>query len=320
MFLEFLSDYLEGFGTMKSMSDSVPFRKSFFKIFTFCLFFFLIPVFSQTQEVPFLRTTDYALQTAVYNLVSKDSNVRLKVIGVVHVADKDYYLHIQKMINDLDYLYYEGIRVNPKSQSSFEKILTRTSLVAQVLDDTNTRRSIKKYSELKSEIARFLNLADQTEHLKPRANWINADMDFVQFVELLQTHKIGFDSLSTNLSTDSTSIARDYSEIMSMEAKDTLEYSQKISNFKRKMSQNLVKSAQDLCYQEEMKLPREAIIIARNKVAIGFLKSKFRAETPVVLGLLYGAAHTPNFVEILTQDYNFEIESYEWLDAWSLQN
>lgn len=86
------------------------------------------------------------------------------------------------------------------------------------------------------------------------------------------------------------------------------------------MSQNLVKSASDLCYLEEMKLPREAIIIARNKVALGFLKSKFSSEFPLELGLLYGAAHTPNFVEILTQEYKFEIESYEWLDAWSLQN
>ena len=305
---------------MKSMLDSVSFRKSFFSLLFILFFIISIPVLTQTQEVQFLRTTESALQTSVYTLVSKDSNIRLKVIGVVHVADKQYYQNIQTIINDLDYLFYEGIRVSPKSQTSYKKKLLPASLVSQVLDDTNTRRSIKKYSDLKSEIAKFLSLADQTEYLKPRANWINADMDFNQFVELLQTHKIGFDSLSTNLSGDNNSIAKDYSEIVNMESKDTLEYTQRISKFKRKMSQNLVKSASDLCYLEEMKLPREAIIIARNKVALGFLKSKFSSEFPLELGLLYGAAHTPNFVEILTQEYKFEIESYEWLDAWSLQN
>ena len=86
------------------------------------------------------------------------------------------------------------------------------------------------------------------------------------------------------------------------------------------MSQNLVKSANDLAYLEEMRLPREAIIIERNKIALTFLKPKFNSQIPLELGLLYGAAHTPNFVEILTREYNFEIESCEWLDAWSLEN
>jgi hypothetical protein len=107
---------------------------------------------------------------------------------------------------------------------------------------------------------------------------------------------------------------------MKMDQTDNPEYIARIANFKRKMSQNLVKSATDLCYLEEMRLPREAIIIERNKIALSFLKPKFNSQVPLELGLLYGAAHTPNFVEILTRDYNFEIESYEWLDAWSLQN
>lgn len=315
---------------MRSMSDSVPVRKSFYKIILLVLVYilFFIPLYSESvKDIPFLRTTETALQTSVYTLVSKDTNVRLKIIGVVHVADKEYYLNIQKIINDLDYLFYEGIRVstaqnrsgNPILQSSLRKnnIL---SYVAQSTDDYDTRRSIKKYSDLKTEIARFLNFADQAELLKPKSNWINADMDFTQFVDLLRAYKIGFDSLSSHFSTDSKSISKDYSEIMNMEQTDNPEYTARIANFKRKMSQNLVKSAFDLCYLEEMRLPREAIIIERNKIALSFLKPKFKSQVPLELGLLYGAAHTPNFVEILTRDYNFEIESYEWLDAWSLQN
>ncbi|HMV44905.1 MAG TPA: hypothetical protein PKD50_20415, partial [Leptospiraceae bacterium] len=257
-----------------------------------------------------------ALQTSVYTLVSKDTNVRLKIIGVVHVADKEYYLNIQKIINELDFLYYEGIRVSSKMHSkNFSK-----NYYAQTLEEMDTRRSIKKYSDLKSEIARFLNFADQSELLKPKQNWINADMDFQQFVEMLKNYKIGFDSLSTNFSNDSKSISKDYSELMQMENTDSAEYSTKVLSFKKKMSQNLVKSAFDLCFLEEMRLPREAIIIERNKIALSFVKPKFNSQVPLELGLLYGAAHTPNFVEILTREYNFEIESYEWLDAWSLQN
>jgi hypothetical protein len=256
------------------------------------------------------------LQTSIYTLISKDTNVRLKIIGVVHVADKECYLSIQKIINDLDYLFYEGIRVKSHAQISQQNF--PLSLVTQSTEETDTLRSIKKYSDLKSEIAHFLNFADQAEHLRPKANWINADIDFNQFVELLRAYNIQFDSLS-NLSGDSQSIAKDYSEIIRMNQRDNL-YRAKIASFKKKMSQNLVKSANDLAYLEEMRLPREAIIIERNKIALTFLKPKFSSQIPLELGLLYGAAHTPNFVEILTREYNFEIESCEWLDAWSLEN
>lgn len=306
------------------MSDSVPLRKSFYQFLAFVLilFFFTIPVFSESpRDIPFLRTTETALQTSVYTLVSKDTNVRLKIIGVVHVADKECYLNIQKIINDLDYLFYEGIRVSNKAQSQVVDDKYPVSLVAQSTDETDTLRSIKKYSDLKLEIARFLNFADQADHLRPKANWINADIDFNQFVELLKTHRIQFDSLSSNFSGDSQSISRDYLEIIKMNPRDNPEeYRAKIANFKKKMSHNLVKSANDLAYLEEMRLPREAIIIERNKIALTFLKPKFSSQIPLELGLLYGAAHTPNFVEILTREYNFEIESCEWLDAWSLEN
>ena len=306
------------------MSDSVPLRKSFYQFLSFflILFFFTIPVFSESpRDIPFLRTTETALQTSIYTLVSKDTNVRLKIIGVVHVADKECYLNIQKIINDLDYLFYEGIRVSNKAQSQVVDDKYPVSLVAQSTDETDTLRSIKKYSDLKLEIARFLNFADQADHLRPKANWINADIDFNQFVELLKTHRIQFDSLSSNFSGDSQSISRDYLDIIKMNPRDNPEeYRAKIANFKKKMSQNLVKSANDLAYLEEMRLPREAIIIERNKIALTFLKPKFSSQIPLELGLLYGAAHTPNFVEILTREYNFEIESCEWLDAWSLEN
>ena len=273
---------------MKCMSNSVPLGKSFYKYIFFILLVLIFPlrIFSDSKEIQFLRTTDTALQTSVYTLISKDTNVRLKIIGVLHIADLEYYQNIQKIISDLDYLFYEGIQINAdKTISRYNHSL---SSIASEIDANQTKKSIRKNSEFKNEIARFLNFADQLEHLKPKQNWINADMNFS--LELKQLEPT------------------------------TPDYNEKVLNFKKKMSQNLVKSCQDLCFLEETKLQRTAIITERNKVAISIVKPKFTSQVPLELGLLYGAAHTPNFVEILTHEYNFEIESYEWLDAWSLQN
>ena len=304
---------------MKCMSNSVPLGKSFYKYIFFILLVFIFPfrIFGDSKDIQFLRTTDTALQTSVYTLISKDTNVRLKVIGVLHIADLEYYQNIQKIISDLDYLFYEGIQINAdKTISRYNHSL---SSIASEIDANQTKKSIRKNSEFKNEIARFLNFADQLEHLKPKQNWINADMNFSQFMNVLSSNQVGFDSIANNLSAENRSIVNDYLELKQLEP-TTPDYNEKVLNFKKKMSQNLVKSCQDLCFLEETKLQRTAIIIERNKVAISIVKPKFTSQVPLELGLLYGAAHTPNFVEILTHEYNFEIESYEWLDAWSLQN
>ena len=304
---------------MKCMSNSVPLGKSFYKYIFFILLVLIFPlrIFSDSKEIQFLRTTDTALQTSVYTLISKDTNVRLKIIGVLHIADLEYYQNIQKIINDLDYLFYEGIQINAdKTISRYNHSLPS---IASEIDANQTKKSIRKNSEFKNEIARFLNFADQLEHLKPKQNWINADMNFSQFMNVLSSNQVGFDSIANNLSAENRSIVNDYLELKQLEP-TTPDYNEKVLNFKKKMSQNLVKSCQDLCFLEETKLQRTAIITERNKVAISIVKPKFTSQVPLELGLLYGAAHTPNFVEILTHEYNFEIESYEWLDAWSLQN
>ena len=304
---------------MKCMSNSVPLGKSFYKYIFFILLVFIFPfrIFGDSKDIQFLRTTDTALQTSVYTLISKDTNVRLKIIGVLHIADLEYYQNIQKIINDLDYLFYEGIQINAdKTISRYNHSL---SSIASEIDANQTKKSIRKNSEFKNEIARFLNFADQLEHLKPKQNWINADMNFSQFMNVLSSNQVGFDSIANNLSAENRSIVNDYLELKQLEP-TTPDYNEKVLNFKKKMSQNLVKSCQDLCFLEETKLQRTAIITERNKVAISIVKPKFTSQVPLELGLLYGAAHTPNFVEILTHEYNFEIESYEWLDAWSLQN
>jgi len=301
------------------MSNSVPLGKSFYKYILFILLVVIFPfrIFSDSKEIQFLRTTDTALQTSVYTLISKDTNVRLKIIGVLHIADLEYYQNIQKIISDLDYLFYEGIQINSDKMTS--RYNHSLHSIASEIDANQTKKSIRKNSEFKNEIARFLNFADQLEHLKPKQNWINADMNFSQFMNVLSSNQVGFDSIANNLSAENRSIVSDYLELKQLEPTSP-DYSEKVLNFKKKMSQNLVKSCQDLCFLEETKLQRTAIIIERNKVAISIVKPKFTSQVPLELGLLYGAAHTPNFVEILTHEYNFEIESYEWLDAWSLQN
>ncbi|MCX7997371.1 MAG: hypothetical protein N3A69_00280 [Leptospiraceae bacterium] len=86
------------------------------------------------------------------------------------------------------------------------------------------------------------------------------------------------------------------------------------------MAKYLVKSARELCYDENMKIPREVIILERNRVALEYMSEKLTSNLPLELGVLYGAAHIPNFLEVLTEKYKFQIQSIIWLDAWRLDS
>lgn len=278
----------------------------------FILIFYFIPVSAEKAEkVEFLRSTDEALQTSIYQLVSPKSNIRLKIIGVVHIGDKVYYQKIREIIKDLDYLYYEGIHVpaNTKLKAYRGGISPFALEISEEMQKNRVKEAVRKQ----------INFVSQVDFLKPEENWINADADFQQFTEILKSHNLGFDKLEKLLSMEN-SWQKEPPEKISINPNDPEDVSKKVAFLKKKMSEVLVKSAKELCFQEEMKTTREAIILDRNKIALDFLKPQFSSTNQLELGLLYGAAHVPNFVEILTEEYNFEIESQVWLDAWNLQN
>ena len=57
----------------------------------FCiLFLFTYSIFGQENKLEFLRLTENALQTPIYTLSNRDSSIRVKVIGVIHVGEKQF--------------------------------------------------------------------------------------------------------------------------------------------------------------------------------------------------------------------------------------
>ncbi|MCB1176142.1 MAG: hypothetical protein KDK36_01065 [Leptospiraceae bacterium] len=290
------------------------------RIFLFSVFFLIFsPISTQENEenrTEFLRLTDSALQTAVYTLGNEDSNIKIKIIGVIHVGDPIYYREILSIIQDLDYLFYEGIRLNNAIRpnvASFTGIQTEES---EKLDNNN---SVKGIATFQNEIARYFNFVEQGDYLKPQENWINADVTFNEFLVILKKSNLNLDILTKNLTLDAKSALEEDSE----ETKEKIDESDKhkfILKYKRKMAKYLVKSAEELCYDEEMRIPREAIIIERNKVALSFLNSRLFSPQHLELGLLYGAAHLPHFLEVLQKEHKFQIHTIEWLDAWSLKS
>lgn len=281
--------------------------------------FFVISFFSLlnaqetiTQEVEFLRIQSGSLQTAVYSLEHPESFVRIKLVGLIHVGDAKYYKIITKLMNDMDYVFYEGIRMD---QTAF----SLSHFISQTNIPIPSKKGIQNIVNFQSEFAKYFNLVEQGDYLKPKPNWINADVNFFDFVEILKNLNINLEQLSRTLTLESkVSLEQDISPEDVIQIDDTRSVA--IMKYKRRMAKYLVRSARELCYDENMKLPREAIIIQRNKVALEYMDEKLRSNLPLEIGILYGAAHLPNFLEVLQEKYKFQIQSIIWLDAWRLEN
>ncbi len=296
------------------------FLRTFTRIFLFPFKFFIFINFTllaqdnekKILELEFLRIQSGSLQTAIYSLEHPESFVRIKLVGLIHVGDAKYYKTILKLMNDMDYVFYEGIRVDQSVSLPFS-----FNFVSQ--NSIPSKKGIQNIINFQSEFAKYFNLVEQADYLKPKPNWINADVNFFDFIEILKNLNISLEQLSRTLTLESkVSLEQDISPEDLVQVEDTRAII--LMKYKRRMAKYLVKSAKELCYDENMKIPREAIIIERNKIALEYMDDKLRSNLPLELGVLYGAAHLPNFLEVLQEKYKFQIQSIIWVDAWRLES
>jgi hypothetical protein len=211
------------------------------------VFLFLFnPLYSQesSSKLEFLRLTETALQTPIYTLSNRDSSIRVKIIGVIHVGDLGYYQELKKIIRDLDFLFYEGIRMTKSSKSINIPYGVKN-------EPEKTKQDVKTFTNLQNQIAISFKFVEQADYLRPESNWINADVNLNQFTEILQKTNLSLEDLSRNLSLDNRNIFEQDNE-----SRETLKYdpdqNKLLRWYKRKMAVYLVKSAKDLCFNEEM--------------------------------------------------------------------
>ncbi|MDX1957004.1 MAG: hypothetical protein SFU98_00430 [Leptospiraceae bacterium] len=284
---------------------SIRFNSSI-KFITLILFLVLnTSIYSNDEEnsrFEFLRLTNEALQTPVYYLTNKEKTINLKLIGIIHIADPIYYKAIQKISKEVDILYFEGVKMHNKQSSIFyPKEFSYLAQSNQI--NEQIKQELKLFNNTQSIVGRLFNLANQEEHLIPDKHWVNADISLEELMLIMSTKTINYSEIESSLS---------------LELKSSPEFMNEKNN-KRKFARSILKSTEELCYNEKLKPLREALIEERNRIAISLVKEKMNTTEILDLGILYGSAHLPHFLSSLKKD-NFSIYYVEWLDAWSFKN
>ncbi len=259
----------------------------------------------ENKRPDFLQITENYLQTPVYSLKHKNGH-KLKLIGVVHMAEASYYQKILTHTRSLGTVFFEGVYNGevPKYQPPEPGKPPKSKL--------------KNLSNYQTEMAKKLELSDQIEHLVPEINWVHADISFFEFFANLMNYAVEFKkregyNFDLNKYYAAEQILDD--EFLELPVQD------RIFMKRQKIAQSIKESVDDICYTAKFSGFRDILIVRRNKVALSKIAEKMSTEKEILdIGIVYGAAHVPHFLEVLTNEFNFTIESLEWLDAWILKS
>lgn len=251
-----------------------------------------------------------ALETAItrYAPSSGKGDLRVDLIGCVHIAQRSYYAKLNKRFRQYDVVLYE--LVAPRG--------TRIPRGAE-RDSTNPLVLVQQMAES------MLDLESQTEHIDyMKENLVHADMSPDEIAEAMR--KRGDDSMSLLLSA-----------VAEMTRQQNLRQQDRKDGAKETESDSFDLFALLLDPNPALKLKRmladqfeqfgpaalgdtlnTLLIEDRNEAAMRVFQAEL-AKGHKRIAIFYGAGHMADFEKRLVSDFGLKRQSIEWMPAWNLR-
>lgn len=248
------------------------------------------------------------LQTAVRRF--RKGNQHVDLVAVVHVADKRYYDALNRYLANYDVVLYELIG----GRYPTEKTVSDVAEIPQ--DMTGMVGSLQQM--LKSALALEFQL-DAIDY--QAANFVHADMDSDQFLELMLAKNESLESMISRM----MKVAEDGSieELPLSEADLTKVLGQMLTAAATGDSEKLKRSLAPIMAESEglMNLLEgeegSVIISERNKIVIQKLHEVMAKRSGGKYAVFYGAGHMSDLEERLVAN-GFQKGDVVWADAWTL--
>jgi hypothetical protein len=252
-----------------------------------------------------------ALQTATVRFVpaSGQGDLIVDLVGVVHVADRDYYDRLNRQLDEYDVVLFElvappGTRI-PKGGKR---------------DSDNPVAMIQRL--MKS----VLNLELQTEQIDyTRKHFVHADLSPEQMADAIKER--GDDAITIALSVAADMLRqknlqeRNASKnppltMPDLDLGDMLLDPEGPAKLKRILAQQMAQLEDPTAGLGQT---LNTILIAdRNKAALKVFQKEF-ANGKKKIAIFYGAGHMPDLEKRLTDDFSLKRTKEEWLTAWDLK-
>lgn len=278
----------------------MQYRKPFLALLLMAAFFVATAVSAQVPD-NFMRLAEdeegrpQALQVALAHY--RDGQGRtLHLVGAVHVADRAYFKDLQRRFDDYDVVLYELVGdPDGKGKRPAGTGLNLIGLLQGGMKDA-------------------LGLAFQLEEIDyDRRNFVHADMTATEFSDSMKSREESWMGTFMQMwaaSTVSQDAAKQQAQLLQV-----LFASDRQLALKRMLAESMIDQARvlEVLADEE----GSTLITERNRKAMSVLEDELDDGAGNV-ALFYGAGHLPDFHRRLGDEFGFELQAVEWLDAWDL--
>ncbi|RFF27922.1 MULTISPECIES: hypothetical protein [unclassified Wenzhouxiangella] len=220
----------------------------------------------------------------------------LHLVGAIHVADRSYFKDLQRRFDDYEVVLYEMVGdPDGKGERPAGTGLNLVGLLQGGMKDA-------------------LGLAFQLEEIDyDRPNFVHADMTATEFSDSMTSRNESWMGTFMQMwaaSTVSQDAAKQQAQVLRV-----LFASDRQLALKRMMAESMIDQARvmEVLADED----GSVLITERNRKALTVLGDELDDGASNV-ALFYGAGHLPDFHRRLDDEFGFELQNIEWLDAWDL--
>ena len=282
------------------------------RVLLLVLLVLLRPVAAQEEEVRFIRFVSGEdgwqgrLQTAIVSYENA-AGVQLDLVAAVHIADPDYYRHLNDYFAGRDAVLYELV-AEPGQRP---------------VPDNPGGDSLLGW--LQQAAAAFLNVGFQLRHVDYSAgNFRHADLSPGELQALMAARNETFFTMFLNLAL--AQIANEQAlRAVDGARPSALTYAALMEALAAEDQAVAIKFllARELGRADGLMLTPEqeaqlTILGDRNRAALETLAESLDEPALHRLSLFYGAAHMPGLERVIVGELGFELRDRRWLDAWTI--
>lgn len=264
------------------------------------------------------------LEVAVVDYTHKEYDTTVKLVGVIHLADRSYYKQLQTILNMSDLVLYEGVSKNPRehlvdlqTREMWDIMSSLIGLDGQVSVIDYDNEHFKQCDLItdvvgadQSSLMQFdrdiMDVLRQLCEAKSEAKKMMPN-DGIQRVEDYVKHNMALSLISTK------GAPTDGVLDMIREVKTAIE---PLKDVNQEVSDLYVKLES---LEEHFKSLGKLIIDDRNKYVINVLSSELRNGNRKNISIFYGAGHNADFDRRLRR-LGFDRGKTHWFKAWEMNS
>jgi hypothetical protein len=238
--------------------------------------------------------------TAIVKFADEKNDVRVDLIGAIHIGDKEYYAELNEIFTRYDAVLYE--------------------LIADAnVTPTGRNESGNFLSSIQSGMGSALALDFQLAHVDYRAkNMVHADMSPAEFASRMSergdSSQMLFRAMTLSSRGNSADAQNEDGRMLGRMLGSFLVSNPALS-LKRILAEEMINQMEDATWV--IGGDGSAIITDRNAVALKVLSRELQNGKKKI-AIFYGAAHLPEFVKSLEKDFNLTRTGIDWIVAWDL--